>query len=283
MMIDQNDKRTWWIFAVCMGALLLTRAAFAAPDNTSSHVSPHRFGVALVANYFDYEEPSLIGIDGFMYGLQGNYTYRDRRIKVVLHASLEATFGNLNYDGRTFAGTPVQDDTDDWIVEPRLWGGYDFVLKGKHVVTPFIGFAYRYWNDKIGGAGGYEREISYLYSPIGVETRSPLAGEWDWGISAEYDLFWSGRVKSHLSDVDPFVNDPVVDQDRGTGYGVRLAFRFDRELTNRLALKIEPYAIYWRVGGTDAAILTLAGDPVASVYEPTNNTTTYGLRVHFVF
>ncbi len=283
MVIDQSAKQRSWLFAVCVGALLVTQVAFGAPESTPSYLSPHRFGVALVANYIDYEEPSLMGIDGFMYGLQGDYTYRNSRIKLVLHTSLELTFGNLSYDGQTFAGIPVQDDTDDWIVEPRLWGGYDFVLKGKHVITPFIGFGYRYWNDTIGGAGGYEREIGYFYSPIGVETRSPLAGGWDWGFSAEYDLFWSGRVKSHLSDVDPLVNDPVVNQERGSGYGLRFAFRFDRDITNRLALMVEPYAIYWRVDRTYATILTFADVPVASVYEPVNNTGTYGIRVHFVF
>ena len=110
-----------------------------------------------------------------------------------------------------------------------------------------------------------------------------MAGEWDWGFSAEYDFFWSGTVKSHLSDVDPLANDPAVDQDRRSGYGVRFAFRFDREITNRIALMIEPYAIYWRVGRSDTVALSYAGDPVAFVYEPANNTTAYGLRVHFVF
>ena len=45
---------------------------------------------------------------------------------MVLHASLEITFGNLDYDGQTWDGTPAQTDTEDWIVEPRLWGGYVF-------------------------------------------------------------------------------------------------------------------------------------------------------------
>jgi hypothetical protein len=222
-------------------------------------------------------------IDGFMYGLLGHYTYRDRRFKFVLHTSIELTFGNLDYDGQTWDGTPAQTDTDDWLVEPRFWGGYDFVVAGKHTITPFIGVGFRYWNDKLNGAGGYEREIGYFYSPIGVETHSPLVAEWNWGFSAEYDLFWAGRVKSHLSDVDPSANDPVVDQDSGSGYGLRFAFRFDRKITNRIALMVEPYAVYWRVGNSGTAPLSFIGNPAPYVYEPANNTTTYGLRVHFVF
>ena len=154
---------------------------------------------------------------------------------------------------------------------------------GKSKVTPFIGFGIRYWNDTIMGAGGYEREILYYYSPIGVQMVSPLSDSWFWSLNAEYDLFWKGQVKSHLSDVDPGFNDPEVNQNFGDGFGIRFSLQFKNKISEKFSWYIEPFFRYWDVGDSDTAILAFNDVPIALVYEPENNTTSYGLYIGFEF
>lgn len=258
-----------------------TKVVFA--DGTKPIMPEHSFGIGLETGYFDYKENGLMEEDGFMYGVVGSYSYHSDN-KLMINTSLKYSFGELDYDGQTWSGTPITADTDDWIVECRGLVGYDYVLNGRHLITLFTGIGYRYWNDDIDTNGGYEREIQYWYSPIGVKTVSPLFDNWTWGLTAEYDLFWSGKVKSHLSDVLPGLNDPKVDQDFGDGYGLRFSVRFEKELKKNYALSIEPYIRYWDIDKSDTATLSYYGTPsVYYVYEPENETTSYGLRLNFEF
>ena len=251
-------------------------------NKTKPIMPEHSFGIGLETSYFDYKENGLMEEDGFMSGVVGSYSYHSDS-KLMINTSLKYSFGELDYDGQTWGGTPITEDADDWIVECRGLVGYDYVLNGKHLITLFTGIGYRYWNDDIDTPGGYEREIQYWYSPIGVKTVSPLSDKWTWGLTAEYDLFWSGKVKSHLSDVHPGLNDPEVDQDFGDGYGLKFSIRFEKELTKNYALSIEPYIRYWDIDKSDTAILSYYGIPDRYVYEPKNETTSYGLRLNFEF
>jgi hypothetical protein len=253
----------------------LTRSAM--PDEAAVR---HSFEFASTVFRFEYEEPSLMSEKGFMYGILGRYAFNNNA--VMLGCSLEFAAGDLDYDGRTFGGTPVTADTEDYLLEFRsLIGGN--IRQGKTRVTPFIGIGVRYWNDTIQASGGYEREITYLYTPIGVNFTGPLSAKWSWGFSGEYDLFWKGWIISHLSDVDPGFNDPENDQSFGDGFGVRISFKFRNQISEKFSWYIEPFFRYWDVGQSDTAILTYYGTPAALVVEPDNNTTSYGLTVGIGF
>jgi hypothetical protein len=268
------------LVSICL--LLLPAAAFG--KDTKPVVPMHVFEAGLNFGYFYYEE-DIVGAnvewDGLMYGVIGNYTYHNQ---IMLNTSLEYTQGDLDYDGFVqFDGlAPLEEDAEDWIVEWRGLVGYDFTSNG-HLITPFAGVGYRYWNDEIDGPFGYEREIRYLYTPIGIKTVSPLPGSGTWGIAAEYDLFWGGDVKSHLSDVFGGLNDPEVDQDSGDGYGLRVSLYFNLAFANHSALFIESYITYWDIDDSDRATLTVFGTPIGFVFEPENETTTYGLRMGWQF
>ncbi len=247
---------------------------------TSEIISKHSVQIAPVIYRFEYEEPTLMSEKGFMHGVAGKYAYNNRTVMFGL--SIEYAAGELDYDGSTWGGTPVSANTEDYILEFRsLIGGN--IHKGRSKITPFIGFGVRYWNDTIKGSGGYEREILYYYSPIGVKTVSPLSDSWFWSLNAEYDLFWKGQVKSHLSDADPGFNDPEVNQSFGDGFGIRFSLQFKNKISEKFSWYIEPFFRYWDVGESDTAILALNGVPIGLVYEPDNNTTSYGLYIGFKF
>lgn len=251
----------------------------APPTTTDEEVSKHSFEIAPIVFRFEYEEPGLMTEEGIMYGILGRYAYNDD-IR-MFNFSIEYTTGDLDYNGSTWGGTPVKTDTEDYIVESRaLLGGH--YRKGKNTTTPFFGFAYRYWNDVTRGGGGYEREITYFYALIGVKTVSPLSKNWTWGVSAEFDLFLKGEVKSHLSDVDQGLNDPK--NNLKNGYGVRFSLQLKSKISGKYPFSIEPFIRYWDFDESDISILTYYGTPTGYyVYEPENNTTSYGLNIAFAF
>ena len=238
----------------------------------------HRFGVGLKTHYFDYKEPGIMEETGFMYGVVGHYTHHTA-YNVMVHASVEYSMGSLDYDGHLQDGTPFETDTDDWLVECRGLIGYDIGIKGRYLITPYTGVGYRYWNDVISSAYGYEREIHYWYAPIGVKTAGPLAEKWTWGLTAEYDLFCRGTVKSHVSDADPAYNDPSLDQDFGEGYGVRCSLMFERALAGGASVSIEPFISYWDMQRSEVGDLYSNGAPIGHVVEPENETLSYGLSI----
>jgi len=238
--------------------------------------------IAFEYDSVEYEErdwgTKLMEEDGSLFGLGIAWTGH-RPGGLMARLATDFVGGGLEYDGQTQAGTPVKEDTDDFIWRLRGLIGYDFEWP-EFALTPYTGIAYRYWNNDVGGLGGYEREIQYWYTPIGIETVAPLGEKWTWGLRGEYDLFWGGTVKSHLSDVLDGLNDPTVDQD--DGYGARGSVYFKRRFEN-VSLGLELFIRYWDIDRSDADTLTFRGIPVGVGLEPKNETTVTGLRVSLLF
>jgi hypothetical protein len=229
-----------------------------------------RFGPVFSA--FNYKEPGLMELDGMLYGVKGSYTqWSENGLGVTL--SLSYDFGpDTDYTGSTWGGTPVTAEADDHILEFRgLVAGWNL----------FAGIGYRYWHNEVKASGGYEREISYWYVPVGINVSAPLSERWTGRINAEYDLFISGTVTSYLSQAVAGSNDPENEQD--SGYGYRFSVEFKRELEELYALSIEPFFIYWDIDESDWALLTQYGVPIGYVYEPENETKTYGIAVTLYF
>ena len=213
----------------------------------------------------DYEEPEPdIEMDGFLYGISGKYIYHGIH-NIMSELSLEWVGGELNYDGATWAGVPVETDSDESIFLVRGLIGYD-IKKETYAITLFTGFGFRYWRDRDESEGGYKRIVRYWYSPIGIRLTVPLSYirepegkvylKWSWGINAEYDIFWKGEVKSYFSDVDPGFNDPENDQNSFDGYGLRFSLWVKRNINKNVAFSIEPFVRYWWVAKSESATLT---------------------------
>ena len=231
-----------------------------------------RLKIGPVSSSFNYEEPGVMELDGTMYGIMGTYMHPiEDGLGFTLSLSY-ASGSDMDYTGATWGGTPLTAKADDYVVELRgLLGSRNL----------FAGIGYRYWNDKAKATGGYEREILYWYAPFGIEVSGPLSENWVGHIKAEYDFFISGSVTSHFSDVAAGANDPENDQD--TGYGFRFSVEFTTVLRNLYTLSIEPFFIYWDIDESDWALLTHYGVPVGYVYEPENETRSYGVLFNFYF
>jgi hypothetical protein len=273
----QSNLFKWFLVAI----FLLFSSGVSLSEEKKSRALQHDFSVALVSAQFDYHEPGIMKERGLLYGVAGTYTYHyDKRL--ALAADLEIMSGSLDYDGY-YDGSTATTDTDDRLVEFRVIAGYSFAVSGGHLITPYIGNGYRFWNDDILGRGGYERKIEYWYFPVGIKTMSRLSDVWSWGVTIEYDIFWGGEVKSRLSDVFSEWNDPDVNQDFWGGYGARASFRFKRKYAKGQDLFIEPFIRYWDIERSKLGFLIENGVLQRLLWEPENNTTSYGLRLGWEF
>ncbi|MBI4335062.1 MAG: outer membrane beta-barrel protein [Candidatus Omnitrophica bacterium] len=231
-------------------------------------------------SYIKYEEPGFMEEDGLMYGIAGAADYNvERHERLLLRGEGRLAYGQVDY---TSAETGSVDSIDDYILELRGLGGYDFLPSRTTVVTPYIGVGYRYLNDDSGGMTtttghkGYERESNYFYSPVGMKATARFENDWSLGATVEYDHFWRGFQKSHLSDVNLGFND--VENTQTGGYGLRGSLRFAR-LGERIDLIIEPFARYWNIRKSKESDVTFAGVIIGRGYEPKNNSIEYGVKV----
>ncbi len=245
--------------------------------------SEHRpWELGTEASYILYDEPGVMDEEGFMLGILGSYTYRSApQLDIegwMLKGEGRFSYGQVDYDGQLSDGTTYTiDDIDDYMLEFRTLAGYDFILQEKYTLTPYLGFGYRYLNDDLAtDAAGYERESNYYYSPIGVEALTDLENGWTIGLSIEYDLFWKGLQKSHLSDAVAALND--IENDQEDGYGIRGSIRFQKK-TEKADWIIEPFVRYWDIDESEEAAVTLSGTIIGTGVEPENDSTEVGVRL----
>ncbi|MBU1056979.1 MAG: autotransporter outer membrane beta-barrel domain-containing protein [Proteobacteria bacterium] len=253
------------------GSVLATESQ----DDVSTN-SIHSWELGAELSSIKYEEPGLMEETGVMIGIGGSYTYHNN---IMFKAEGVFKYGQVDYEGGLQDGTPLNvDNIDDYIVEIRGLGGYDFPVSTSTTLTPYIGLGYRYLFDDFSAASiyGYGRESNYLYSPIGIKTLTKLQNGWSIGVTVEYDLFWSGKQTSSMSDFQPGFND--VENDQNDGYGLRGSITLQK--SNFI---IEPFVRYWNIDDSDPSVLTYYGYPVNIIYEPENNSTEIGLKLAWEF
>lgn len=218
-----------------------------------------------------YDEPGVMDQEGIMYGVFGSYTYRN---SVMLRAEGLYSYGQVDY---TSNGTGTMDDIDDYVLEFRGLLGYDIPGSEGNVFTPYIGIGHRYLNDEFGpgrytstGAAGYERESTYIYSPIGIETSHALKNGWSIETTVEYDYFWEGTQESHVGWVAGYWD---VENDQEEGYGVRGSIKIKKK-SNKIDYSIEPFIRYWDIEDSETTT-----DAAARIWtEPKNTTTSIGIK-----
>ena len=246
-----------------------------AANGFAESLQRHAFELGAELSYIKYEEPGVMEEKGVMSGFSGSYTYYDN---YMLKAEGRFSVGQVDYEGQLSDGTPYNiDDIDDYMLELRGLAGYGFPVFESSVLTPYVGLGYRYLNDDLSSdPAGYERESNYFYSPIGIESSTPMENGWVVGLTLEYDYFWKGIQISHLSDFSSAFND--VENDQNDGYGLRGSVKFKKEI-EKLNLIIEPFIRYWDIDRSEDATITFAGAVWGYGYEPENDSTEIGIKV----
>lgn len=230
-----------------------------------------------------YEEPDFdVNNDGTMYGVIGSITHRNPN-HLMLKADGRAAWGTMDYSS---SASGSLDGIDDYALEGRVVGGYDFKINDTWTFTPFFGVGYRYLNDdstgerSSNGALGYERESNYFYSPLGGEFSVDLRNGWSLTFGGEYDILWSGKQESHLETVNS--NFGTVSNDQDSGDGARGFVRLQKNM-GHFDLAIEPFFRWWRVDDSQTSNVTFAGAIVGYAYEPKNETYEVGGKLALLF
>ncbi len=233
----------------------------------------HSVEVGTEISYIKYEEPDVMEETGAMYGIVGSYTYHNN---FMLKAQGKWSYGQVDYSSQ---GTGTLDGVDDYMLELRGLGGYDFPVSETVTITPYIGFGYRYLYDDLRGtsstgAKGYQREANYFYSPIGIEAIVNLKDGWSLGPTVEFDYFWAGTQRSHLGDF--FAGLDTLENDQDEGYGVRGSIKIQKK-GDKIDFLVEPFVRYWNIGESEKSNITYSGTPIGLIgYEPKNNSIEIG-------
>lgn len=243
--------------------------------------SGHSFEIGTEISRIKYKEPGLMDTKGTLYGVAGAWTYRENQW--MLRVEGKYASGDWDYNGQTWGGLPLAiHDIDVSLLEFRGLLGYDAALSPSAWVTPYVGIGYRYLNDHSQKkyVGGYQRESSYIYSPLGVEMTARVNDAWSWGAVAEYGLFWKGRQVSHMGDVFPGLNDVANTQSKG--YGLRGELNVSWR-GGMIGVTAGPYIRFWRINDSATSPLFLNGVYLGDLIEPKNRSTETGLKVSLVF
>lgn len=241
--------------------------------------------LAADASYITYKEPGIED-KGAMYGLSGaldwHQNLKERAEGIMLKADGRVSFGQVNYDGELSDGTPYKiKNINDFIGEVRVCAGYDFPVFETMVLTPYFGAGYRYLKDDLSkDPAGYDRESTYVYSPVGLQAKMDLKNGWFAGVNMEYDIFWRGWQNSHLSDAVSTLSD-VTNTQKG-GYGVRAAVRLGKKC-GKIDWFVEPFVRYWDINKSEESDVALSGTIIGAVVEPKNHSTETGVRIGILF
>lgn len=220
-----------------------------------------------------YVEPNVMEQKGIMSNIFGSYTYRNN---FMLRAEGMHSLGQVDYRS---VRTGTMDNINDYMFEFRGLAGYDFALSGwkEEIITPYFGIGYRYLNDDMGGrytstnAFGYERESTYIYSPIGIKAMIEFENQLSVGITGEYDYFWNGTQKSHMGWQSGYYD---IENDQDEGFGFRCSVEFEKK-GKKVNYVIEPFVTYWDI--KDSKITT---DPGGNSWiEPKNHTEEFGIKL----
>lgn len=233
-------------------------------------------GIAVGYQYgfVEYNEPGLMKEYGSLHGIHASYDFMLTDKFIRLESDFSA--GSLTYDGHYQDGTPTTTTTKDSIFNLRGMGVWTHHFTVTTMLNWYGGLGLRYLNDKIVGRGGYEREISYLYFPVGVTLTQQLNSGWSISGNFEYDIFFAGRVKSHLSDVNPSNSD--IENTQTSGFGTRASLNVRKDFQT-YAVKVQPYFQYWHIKDSNFVPVVDENGQRGYLYEPENSSKMLGLNV----
>lgn len=241
----QRSVRALRVFLITASLCLISATSIASENNI------YRLGASL--GWVNYLEPGYISFYGFMAGAHG---LAEIKTPTVFDFRFEgdAYYGVIQYDGAVqdkFNNvTPLKAGANDYIIVARAKP--EVALLGHSESNFYLnaGLGYRYLNDRVNSTSGYQREVAYLFFPVGTRAEFKVNDRFGLGWDLEYDFFWYGKVKSHLSDTSSSNPDVVNTQAAGYGYRAMIEFKF---LTELGSIFVKPYYQWWSLENSDRA------------------------------
>jgi hypothetical protein len=250
--------------------LLLASQGFTEPETLEVFGRDLGVEIGFEASHITYTEPGVMRQEGLMYGVTGTLAYRNYNYMLSIEA--RANLGQVDYSSNSSGDI---DNIENIMWEARGLAGYDIEMSEIFAITPYVGVGYRHLDDKMGGkisttgALGYDRTITYVYSPIGIDVTRAFENGWNIKLRLEYDKFWDGDVESHLGSIPGYYD---IENDQDKGYGCRASMMFKKK-GEAIDFIIEPFYRYWSI--RDSKYTT---DPGGTTWvEPKNNSKEFGI------
>jgi len=261
----------------CALGFIWPQASFAADSNENSNGKSSFYSIGVSSGWVNYLEPGYISFYGVMSGIDGVLQINTQSM-FDFRLEGDLLYGNIQYDGqvtdRLGNSAPLKAGANDYMTMFRIKPELDFALGAGFDLVFNAGFGYRYLNDRVNSSSGYQREIAYLFFPLGLRTEYKINTKCSLTFDGEYDFFWYGKVKSHLSDIDPTKPDVTNTQSSSLNFGYR-AFLEYQVLIGSIWWGFKPYYQYWSVENSDRA-------PYVSgqvLIEPKNSSSMGGLII----
>jgi len=158
--------------------------------------------------------------------------------------------------------------------ENRITAGLQFNTESSGSFVPYTGIGWRYFMDQGKGSstdlgyGGYDRRISQIYMPFGMDYIYKFNKQWSLTVNGEVDPLIHGNVESRLQDYG--VGD--MENRQTQGYGLRGGFLVGWT-QDRLTYQAGPFVRYWTFENSNYTYAPSVGQ---YFYEPKNTRVQYG-------
>lgn len=243
-------------------------SASLANVKSSSSVGPYLSTVV-------YNEAGIMSESSVMTGLTGFYEIYDT-YGLRLEGNLSS--GETHYESNR---TGSMEEIPEHHAELRSLLNKHYTDQKGFKYAPYVGLGYRYLDSNASnmysttGHIGYDRQQTYLYSPMGIEITTPIRHSTPWHstVGIEYDHFIHGNNESDTS----FACGSPMLFDQDSGYGYRLKARFNKKMDKR-TLSIEPFYKYWHIQQSDTANCRQR-----TYIEPENSSAELGVSFSYLF
>lgn len=238
-------------------------------------------------HYYQYTEPGLMQIRGNLHTIYTRVGYLGD--SVGFDVNYDTVFDNNTfYYGSTMSGAPilhVESKDRFWDSKFRFGSTMNFLSNGSTGLA-YIGFGYRYLKNKVINEGGYTREQIYYYIPIGFYMHDKIVDNFYARYGLEIKWLFNGVNKTHLGEVLPTIDIPVMKfiQKNNLGINTHLGFEYKIDDIAGFFAQVKVEYLYVKDSNTIKATYTEGGASKTFYFlEPENNTLQAGIELGFTF
>ncbi|MBA3814197.1 MAG: autotransporter outer membrane beta-barrel domain-containing protein [Alphaproteobacteria bacterium] len=242
---------------------------------------PHQFSLGLEFFHYNYREPGVMNLKGFLYGANAAYNYTFIN-DFFIQPDFRFSYGHTDYKSNRTGSLKHE---PNWLSETRFVFGKRFKLASITELDPYLGFGYRYKADdskgkkSTTGHSGYRRKSQYLYIPVGLTLHQQLSCDWALAPTAEFDWFLHGRQSSYVSS--------TIHNNQKRGYGLKGDLMLIKKFSHS-SFSFGPFINYWNIKDSNikkVQLVNRSGEIVgeAGIFEPRNNTIEVGIKLNYNF